>query len=215
VNADQPDALDPITRAFASLQEEAARLASLRDLAEAGAGPLAERALAACEAFAPLQDDVLGLAGVYVALVRLLQGGGREAVLLGLQDVLINIVGSEEWVIYERREGRLLHVHGYGLEGPYLDPVPFGAGPIGEGVASARTWIREPFATQADPEGTLSAVVPLLAEGEVVGGIALYRLLPHKSALLPRDRAALELARTHGGAALRLATLRDGAAEGC
>jgi hypothetical protein len=162
----------------------------------------------ALAAHAVLEREVAEITGLYVALERLHGGGAREDVLAAIQDVVINIVGSEELAVFawSDGDGLLRPVRAFGVPPHRLPPVRLGEGPVGR--AAAR---REPFvvgdlpAPADDPD--LTACVPLCFEGRLLGVVAVWRMLPHKPRLGDPDRRVLELLGRHGGPALALASL--------
>jgi hypothetical protein len=199
------DPLDIAAAAYESMHRHGDALARLRRTTTADIEPALD---AACGAFAAVQDRVLGLSCVYVSLLRLHGAASRADVLAALQEIVVNIVGSEELVVYERRAGALEPVHAFG-SAPPAAAIALGDGPIGGAAASGVAWLRDPPAPADAPEGTLSACIPLKHGAEVVGALAYYRMLPHKPRLGERDLAVLDLLEAQGGAALRLAALRE------
>lgn len=146
------------------------------------------------------------LANLYVATYRLHGTVDREEVLLGMQEVIANLVGCEEVVIYESdAQGTLRVAWTFGLEADDMPVIAAGEGLVGRAVEEGETLIvQQPAeAERSGGDANLSACVPLKADGKVVGAVALYRLLPQKfDGLTDLDQELLKLLGTHGGTAL-------------
>lgn len=136
------------------------------------------------------------LANLYVASYQLHGTVDRAAVVASLQEILINLVGSEELLILERdldtNETRALASFG-------VDPesYDFTGGVIGECLASGERWIAD-----GANESRLTACIPLKLDERVSGAIAIFRLLDHKQSLQPVDFELFDLLATHAATAL-------------
>jgi hypothetical protein len=156
-----------------------------------------------------------------VVLERLHGSTDHAEVLRAIQDVVINLVGSEELAIFaptgaaDTLAGRAwIAVQSFGVVGARLAPVPAGHGPVGRIAAEGRAWIAgdgPDGSSLGDP--SLTACVPLVAEGRAVAVLAVWGLLPHKPRLRDADRQLLELLAVHGGRALFLTARRSGHAR--
>ena len=168
------------------------------------------------ERFVALEERISHLVGLYAASYRLHETLDQGEVLGILQEIVANILGSEELAVFDldpaRAELRLLHAFGVGPERCQALRVP-------QGELSEALRRGEPFvpAAQAAAEGDgLTAFVPLRLVGRVVGAIAIFRLLPQKKAVQPSDMELLELLATHAAMALHCCRLHGEAraAEG-
>jgi hypothetical protein len=155
---------------------------ALRDGAEQLRGELerARRDLAAAE-----RRDA-ELMRLCVALARLASADTRAQVVDALREVVINVLGSEEFMLLERREG--------GARVPLAHM----------GLTDARV-----AALAAGDTAGLVAHVTLRVGAAEVGEVAIAGLLPHKGRLAGFDLQILDLLSTAGGSALSGATLRD------
>jgi regulator of replication initiation timing len=146
------------------------------------------------------------LANLYVATYRLHGTVEREEVLLGMQEVVANLVGCEEVAIYEIDAAGLLRaIWTFGLPGGEMPAIRVGEGLVGQSVQTGETLIVQDPREQERSCGdaNLSACVPLKANDRVIGAVALYRLLPQKfDGLTDLDQELLKLLGTHGGIAL-------------
>lgn len=172
--------------------EEVARLRG--QLAELEAAY--QRVSEECAAF---QEQNAELVTLSVAAGRLCEAADRAEALAAIQEIVVNLVGSEEFAVFERAaDGRLLPVYRMGLDHPPA-PITEGEGPAGRAVAEDRMRI------VGDPpgEGEPVACVPLRASGQVVGALVVYGLLGHKPALTDFDREIFGVLLRHAGPALR------------
>ncbi len=200
--------------------------AELRELVEPLRGPPAVELAASRQAFAEcraevdrlrerlasfereravLEQQIVELGNLHVVMERLHGALDRREVLAALQDVVINVIGSEELAIFEPSEdGRELRpVQTFGVETRRLCPLALGAGPIGRAAAERKAWIVGDGPPPAEfPD--LTACVPLQAGGRVAGVLAIWRMLGHKPILGDADRNVLELVARHAATALHL-----------
>jgi hypothetical protein len=141
-------------------------------------------------------DELDTLASLYVQL-RQLHGSLRLAdVAEAIEETLINLVGTEDFAVYVRdgegdRFGRLFSV---GDGGAAIEGFTLHDGPLGSAAATRDLRYGDPVAT-----------VPLRGQ-HGVGGFGLmviFRLLPHKPAITPRDRKLLEVFAAHAALALQ------------
>lgn len=183
-----------------TFRENAARLQELLDeerklraSAEEENRRLAQELLAAGQQ----QQELLNL---YVASRRLHESLDRSDVLAAIQEIVINLIGSEELGVFELSDDRkaLCLVSAFGLESTALQRIPLGRGPIGEAAERGEPVLGE------GPEGShLTAVVPLKVDGDLIGAVAIFRMLPQKPALSANDREIIDLLATHAAIALR------------
>ena len=143
-----------------------------------------------------------GLANLYVASFQLHSTLDPEEVMGTVKEIIINLVGSEEFVIFvaDKRTGE-------------LSPVAWeGSSPVQDGASApwdaallnrvARTG--QPFFAPAGPRrrGAPLACVPLTIKKEVVGVIAVFGLLAHKTGLAALDMEILNLLAGHAATAI-------------
>jgi hypothetical protein len=142
-------------------------------------------------------------------------------VLAAIDETIINLIGSEDFAVYELDDGRqtLRLASSFAeLPEPYRC-VPLGGGPIGQLAQRGETWLCEPGAApEMFPGGKrVQVVVPLRLDTELCGAIALFGLLPQKSGGIEEvDRELFDLLATHAAVALYSTRLygQSGAAPG-
>jgi len=160
------------------------------------------------EQYAEVEQENANLANLYVASYRLHGTLDRQQVLDVIQEIVINLVGSEEIGIFEMDEdgASLRLISSFGIEAETLKQVPLGRGAIGASAQSGEIniWSRS---ASAEREAGLSACVPLKLDGRVTGVIAVFGLLPQKPDLGPLDRELFELLATHAATALYCTSL--------
>lgn len=143
-----------------------------------------------------------GLANLYVASFQLHSTLDPEEVMGIVKEIIINLVGSEEFVIFvvDKRTGELSPV---AWEGPFAmqegEPVPWDAALLDRVTRSGQPYFA---ATGERRRGTPLACVPLTIKHEVVGAIAVFRLLVQKPALAALDMEILNLLAAHAATAI-------------
>jgi hypothetical protein len=141
------------------------------------------------------------LTNLWVASNRLHESLDRKEVLAAIQEIVINLVGSEELAVFETSEdGTTLElVDSFGVDKEKLARVPVGAGTIGK--------VAEEGQSVEGGDGGLTACVPLMLGPNAVGVVAVFKLLPQKDGVKQIDRDLFELLRTQAGMALRCTRL--------
>jgi hypothetical protein len=166
-----------------------------------------------CDEYVSIQERSTELAQLYVALERIHGGVSRAETLAALQEIVINVIGSEELAMFERRGDRLVLIQSFGIDPePWrelaVDRGAIGAAAGGKLYVAGRDGGVQPGAGEED----LTAAIPLRFGRDVVGVVAVFRLLGHKPTLGETDQLLFELISTHAGVALHLRPARDGRA---
>lgn len=153
------------------------------------------------EQYQHIEEQSNNLANLYVASYQLHSSVERGAVLTAIQEIVINLIGSEQLAIYERAENAPYRLAAsFGFDEDKLAAIvggEYATEKIGEGHV-----FRDPADTQP-----LTACVPLKIEGRDVGAILIFRLLDHKPALEPVDHELFDLLAIHASTALYCAAL--------
>ena len=162
------------------------------------------------------EAQVSNLASLYVAVTSVHGALDRPTVLSSVQEIVTNLIGSEEMAIFETdaSNGRLMLLASTGIEpGPYQE-VNVGEGAIGRAAATGERLIRpEGGSLSEDGDASLTACIPLKVAGRVVGVLAVFRLLPHKGRLDAIDLDLFDVLAAHAASALlftRLYAASDG-----
>jgi hypothetical protein len=152
--------------------------------------------------YAQLEQHNTNLANLYVASYQLHGTLDRNVVIGAIQEIVVNLIGSEEFGIWERNhvgDGFRLVV-AVGL--PQDATVPAGAH-VEAVTARGETWVND------GSGGSLTACIPLRLDGQVTGFIAIHRLLAHKTQLESLDHELFDLLATHAATALYCTSLQE------
>lgn len=164
--------------------------------------------------FVALEQQKTEFANMFVTCYKLHSTLVRAEILNAMQEIVANLVGSEELVIFEAEEdgGALFAVHSFGVAPGKWRRVPVEQGRIGAALVGGDIFIVSPKTPVTAGEEQLTSVIPLRADGKIVGAIAIFRLLPQKHGYESLDKELLELLSDQGGIALRASGLAARAA---
>lgn len=157
-----------------------------------------------CDEYVEIQERSTAAAQLYVTLERLHGGLARADVLAAIQEIVINVIGSEELAVFERRGDVLALVRSFGVDPAPIRTVRLGEGAIGRAAATGVLYVAGRGAEPDARDGELTACIPLRVEERVVGVVAFWRLLGHKPGLDERDQSVFDLLAAHAGLALHL-----------
>jgi hypothetical protein len=137
------------------------------------------------------------LANLYVASYRIHGSLERAQVVATIHEVLVNLVGTEQFAIFERNADadRLVATSSFGIDG---DSPPAA---VVETLRSGETYLAQ-STDAAEGEDRPVACIPLKVGADVRGVIAVFRLLDHKPQLEPVDLELFDLLATHAATAL-------------
>lgn len=164
------------------------------------------------EEYLLVEEQNANLANLYVASFRLHGTVERSEVLDAIQEIVINLIGCEEYAVFGVGSdgASLVLLASMGIDRARFESIPFGRGRIGE---VARTQERYVASSPADAsfdvadDRSLTACIPLAVQGHLVGAIAIYRLLPQKPELEATDHELMDLLATHAATALAFTEL--------
>jgi GAF domain-containing protein len=157
-----------------------------------------------------VEQQTSHLSNLYVASYRLHETLDRKEVLGIIQEIVSNIIGSEEMGIFEvdAKKGELNLVSSLGIDASRFNRVRLGQGQIGKTATTGEIYV-----AQGDQrEGDLTACIPLKLAGKVTGAIAIFRMLPQKTDLETFDLEIFELLATQAGMALHCSKLHENGA---
>jgi GAF domain-containing protein len=161
--------------------------------------------------YAQVELQNSNLANLYVASYRLHGTLDRAEVIAAIQEIIANLVGSEEAGLFalDRATQTLRLEASFGLDPETARGLTLDSGPIGRAARTGEIYVAE--GGRAAESGALldrlTACIPLTLEGKVTGVIALFRLLPQKAAIEDLDRELFELLATQAAAALYCTSL--------
>lgn len=158
------------------------------------------------ERYFEVEQQSANLANLYVASYRLHGTLDREEVLSVIQEIIINMVGSEELGVFEVNTDRsaLSLISCYGVQPDLYRTVPIGSGVIGRVAETGETYLstRQNGFRKLPQETDLTACVALKIDRNVTGAIAVFRLLQQKKGLDALDHELFDLLATHAATAL-------------
>jgi hypothetical protein len=123
-----------------------------------------------------------------VAFRQLLEADDAADAIRGIADIMINIVGTEDFAILASTGSGPMHVIG--------------------GMGPAVSRYRELAPTLDEVAASTWRIVPLLIRAHVVGAIAVDGLLPHRESLTSADEQVLTLLAQHAGTAIVVSSQR-------
>lgn len=159
--------------------------------------------------YVEVESLVSKLSSLFVASVRLQDAVGREAVFDALCDILVNILGVAEYVVYELAEGsqQLAPVASLEAGASATRPIAIGEGIEGTVAVSGKRFVADmPDPWAGPPPGQPVACIALTAAGTPLGVLSIGKLLGHKPGLLAHDLDVLDFLGAHAGPALFRAT---------
>jgi hypothetical protein len=157
------------------------------------------------------QEQVVELAERFVALSRLHAAPDQASALKVVEELVVNLVGSEELVVLGRGAGGLEPLLASGVDAERVRRLV--AAPGSAGCAAETGILHLPRDPPLPGDEGLTAAVPLRVAGRPAGVLAIFGLLGQKAGLSPSDHAVFDLLAEHAGAALRLASAPAGGAR--
>jgi len=164
---------------------------------------------------AELAEGLSVLTRLWVAASALHEAADEDAALRALEEVMINLAGTEEFGVFEMDGGKLVPVHAFGVADGRLRPhAP--AGVVARVVESGDAWRADsphpdPLG-ESDPSGEPVACIPLRMGGRVAGVVVVWGFLPQKMAFEPFDVELYALLANRAAPALRASRLLGAAA---
>lgn len=168
------------------------------------------------EQYVEVEQQNTDLASLYVASYRLHATLDRGEALSIVQDIICNLIGSEEIALFEAdgAGASLSLVASLGVEPAPFRTVPLGRGVIGRCARTGQIYLagRDDDACRRPEETALTACIPLHFDGRLLGAVAIFRLLPQKNGLVALDHELFELIATHAARAIYCTELQSRAA---
>jgi hypothetical protein len=155
--------------------------------------------------YSKVEQHNANLANLYVASYQLHGTLDRREVLSVLEEIVINLIGSEEFGVFEFNQSKnsLDLLASFGIDADKYRQVSVGSSLIGRAALSGRAWIKgHSEAADGLDDANLLACIPLKLGERVTGAIALFSLLSHKPELEEVDYEMFDLLATHAATAL-------------
>lgn len=154
-----------------------------------------------------VQEQISSLSSLYVATYSLHGTADRVRVLSAIDQIIINLIGSEAYGVYELEAGVLTLATSMGIDPLQWQSLLPSNTTVAACIASERTML------QSDAGDEPKACIPLMLDGRLTGVVVIFRLLPHKSALCELDHELFDLLATHAASALSLSKLHSASAR--
>ena len=146
-----------------------------------------------------------------VAVRSLIESRNASAAMQSLQDILVTVIGAEQFTIYsiDQRQKLLVAIAGTSTHPGGSDRVPLHDSWLGGVVRSSAVYVaRDADRPTRRDESSIAAVAPLRVLDRVVGAIVITRLLPHREGLDSCDREILGLLGVYAATAIIAADRR-------
>jgi hypothetical protein len=193
-----------LSRRVAELEVLLAQRESLESMLKERVAAIEKESERFSQRYVEVEEQNTKLANLYVASYQLNGTRDRGRALAAIQEIIINLIGSEELAIWELDEelGALTLAGSFGIDVGQWACVPLQAGLIGTVAASGEQFIADPARGGAAIDAGLTACIPLKLDDEIVGAIAVFRLLAQKQSLEPLDYELFDLLASHAASAL-------------
>lgn len=160
-----------------------------------------------------LNSDARGgeLMKMLVAVRALIESRDAPAALAGLEDILVNVVGTADYLIYslDEENDSLVPIAALGDAFATSGRVPLNGSWLGDVVRTGEVLIsRARPASRRNPDAGIAAVVPLRVVDRVLGAIVIGQVLPHRESLDLCDREVLRLLGAYAATAIIAADRR-------
>lgn len=153
--------------------------------------------------YVAVEEQNSELASLFVALERLYASADRRDALAAVQEIVVNMVGSEELAVYQLEpSGALQLAHGFGLADSRPGSYGPGSSTVARVAASGIPFLAGLGRASEDPD--LTAAIPLKSSGRATGVLAIWRLLGHKPHLTDFDRRLFAVLEGHAAGPLLL-----------
>ena len=156
-----------------------------------------------------LLDERLGvLTRLWVAASALYEAENEASALRALEEVMINLAGTEEFGLYEVEGSTLVPVRTFGLAGARTRRHA-AAGVVAATLLGGDTW--RALSPRGDTAGEPAACIPLRLGKRVAAVVVVWSFLPQKLAFEPFDGELFALLAARAAPALRAARLLEAA----
>ena len=155
--------------------------------------------------YVDVEEQNNNLANLYVASYQLHSTLDYEEVLQTILEIMINLVGAEMFCIYllDKKAESLTPVAAEGISLDEIPPAVFGEGVIGKTAESKQSYFNEnPPENLQDRLSDPLVCIPFTIKNDVIGVVALFRLLQQKTSFAPVDFELFTLLAGHAATAI-------------
>jgi len=155
-----------------------------------------------------LDERVSVLTRLWVAAAALYEAETEASALRALEEVMINLAGTEDFGLYEAEGNMLAPVHTFGVSGGRARRHA-AAGVVADVLATGQSW--RAASPREETGDQPAACIPLRLGKRVAAVIVVWRFLPQKLAFEPFDAELFALLAARAAPALRAARLLEAA----
>jgi regulator of replication initiation timing len=156
------------------------------------------------ERSALVEQQCTSLANLYVATFKLHGSLERSDVLAAISEIVVNLVGCENFGVFERSGSVLKLIGEFPTHPSAVRELPAEHGFVADIFNGSGPWVagRDPLPESAVP-ADVTAVIPLRLRSELTGAIVLFNLLPQKGGSFGDvDLELMDLLTAHAATAL-------------
>lgn len=159
------------------------------------------------EKYLEVEEQNNNLANLYVASYQLHSTLDFNEVVRIVMEIVINLIGSEEFALYlvDDANEELTLVASEGLGEYRKETIELGKGIIGTAAQQGESYYIADLSQHSDGEPL--AVIPLKIKDQVIGILAIFKLLVQKDGFTPVDHELFSLLAGHAATALFSARL--------
>ena len=207
------DAATPRAAAAIGLQNELAQLHEDRAHLKGEVARLERHVSALALEVAAADEKVGDLQKLLLAARRLDACSDRPAVLEALRDIVVTVLGAEDFVILGLDDDRttLWPILGSGPSGSACGPLLVSDSLVADAMGSGTRVVAPAHGEPGAPRREAVACVPLHSGTDTIGMLVLFSLLAHRSELRGVDLELLDFLSGHAATMLQIADLRSNA----
>lgn len=156
------------------------------------------------ERSAMVEQQCTSLANLYVATFKLHGSLERTEVLAAINEIVVNLVGCEDFGVFERSGNVLKLISEFPSHPCPIKELPAENGYVADIFKNNGPWIagRDPLPPTTVPSD-VTAVIPLRLRSELTGAVVLFSLLPQKGGTFGDvDIELMDLLTAHAATAL-------------
>ena len=197
------DEVQRLSRSVAELQVELSTRVQMESLLKERMAAIEAESRQFAARYVEVEQQNSNLANLYVASYQLHGTLDRLRIVEAIKEIVINLIGSEELIVWERDGDLLRCVGSFGVDVDDWDELQLGHGIVGLCAETGERFVAgETVLAAFGREQTLTACIPLKLDDTVIGAIAFFRLLPQKDGLAPVDHELFDLLASHAASAL-------------
>ncbi len=153
------------------------------------------------ENYIKVENQNQNMASLYVASYRLHSTLDFTEVIDIIEEIIINLIGSEKFGIFlkDERSNELCAIAGEGVEYRKIEPIKIGEGVAGQAAETGESYITDKISN--NPSEPL-ACIPLKLKDDLIGMIVVYELLQQKDGFEVVDQELFALLADHAATAI-------------